>query len=82
MARIWRTQDGRHVSDGHPDAAFLAYADGDEIPDSVLSEVEGKPKRGRPAGSKNKPKPEDKQADKAEDKAASGLKITRLADKA
>jgi hypothetical protein len=43
MARIWRTSDGRHVSDGDPDAAFLAYTDGDDVPAEVLDEVAGKP---------------------------------------
>lgn len=28
---IWRTRDGRLVLSGHPDAAFLAYARGDEM---------------------------------------------------
>ena len=64
MARIWRTEDGRHVPDGHPDAAFLAYGDADEPPADVLAEVERKPagKRGR--------KPADKNASKVADKAA------------
>ncbi|MGH6691101.1 MAG: hypothetical protein ACREF4_10560 [Gammaproteobacteria bacterium] len=77
MARIWRTADGRHVADGDPDAAFLAYADGDNPPAGVLAEVEGKaaPKRGR--------KPADKQADRPADKAGtgSGVTVTKLADK-
>jgi hypothetical protein len=80
MARIWRTADGRHVTDGHPDAAFLAYADGDQVPEDVLAEVEDKPKRrGRPPGSKSRPKPDDKQAAKPDDKG--GLTINRLRDK-
>lgn len=28
---IWRTRDGRLVLSGHPDAAILAYAPGDEF---------------------------------------------------
>jgi len=67
MARIWRTADGRHVAEGDPDAAFLAYGDGDEVPKGVLAEIEGKPKRGR--------RPADKQADKPADKG--GLTISR-----
>jgi hypothetical protein len=35
---IWRTADGRLVSDGHLDAAFLAYPAGEEISDSVAEE--------------------------------------------
>ena len=73
MPRIWRTNDGRHVPDGHPDAAFLAYGEGDVPPADVLAEVEGKaaPKRGR--------KPADKQAATPDDKG--GLTVTRLRDK-
>jgi hypothetical protein len=67
MSRIYRTADGRHVAEGDPAAAFLAYADGDDVPKDVLAEVEGKPKRGR--------KPADKQADKPADKG--GLTISR-----
>jgi hypothetical protein len=77
MARIWRTADGRHVADGHPDAAFLAYTDGDDVPKDVLAEVDGKPvpKRGR--------KPADKEAKPEADKSGSGsgLTINRRADK-
>ncbi|WP_327047284.1 hypothetical protein OG320_05165 [Microbispora sp. NBC_01189] len=29
--RVWRTADGDLVDDGHPDAAVLAYAAGDEL---------------------------------------------------
>ncbi len=30
--RVWRTADGRYVYDGHPDAAVLVAAEGDELP--------------------------------------------------
>ena|GEM_PF-3247601 len=76
MTRIYLTDDGRHVTEGDPDAAFLAYADGDNPPADVLAEVEGKaaPKRGR--------KPADKQAAVPEDKGSgSGLMVTKLSDK-
>jgi hypothetical protein len=33
-ARVYRTNDGRYVSHGHPDAAFLAFAPGTEIGDT------------------------------------------------
>ncbi len=33
--RLWRTNDGDLVPDGHPDAAFLAYGPGDQVPDDV-----------------------------------------------
>lgn len=36
--RVWRTITGAHVPDGHPDAAFLVAAEGDEIPDEVIIE--------------------------------------------
>lgn len=64
---IWRTSDGRHVLDGHPDAAILAYAAGDQIPDHVADEV-GVKMAARPED-KAKPKPEDK-AVKVDTKAA------------
>jgi hypothetical protein len=33
--RLWRTEDGRVVSDGDPEARFLLCAPGDEIPEGV-----------------------------------------------
>lgn len=33
--RIWRTADGRYVADGHPDAAILHAAAGDEIDEDL-----------------------------------------------
>lgn len=36
--RVWRTITGAHVPDGHPAAAFLVAAEGDEIPDEVIIE--------------------------------------------
>lgn len=64
--RIYRTVDGRHVAEGHADAAFLAYTQYDEVPDDVAAEVTGKPKRTRRA--KQATKRSDKQAAKPEDK--------------
>lgn len=32
MGRLWRTDDGDLVEDGHPDARVLAYGDADEVP--------------------------------------------------
>lgn len=40
--RVYRTTDGRHVVEGHPEAAFLAYTEGDELPDKVAAELAGK----------------------------------------
>lgn len=31
--RLWRTEDGRLVEDGHPDAVLLAYGPDDELSD-------------------------------------------------
>jgi len=81
MARVYRTDDGRHVAEGDPDAAFLAYGDGDEVPADVLAEVEGEPaakptaKRGRKPADKQAKPAADKQAAPAEDKG--GLTINR-----
>jgi hypothetical protein len=45
--RIWRTTDGRHVPDGHADAAYLAYGPGDDVPDHALPE-QAQPKKAEP----------------------------------
>ena len=37
--RVFRTADGRHVPEAHPDAAFLAYPVGHEMPDAVAAEL-------------------------------------------
>ena len=37
--RIFRARDGRPVPEGHEDAAVLAYAPGDEVPDVVLEQL-------------------------------------------
>jgi len=50
MARIFRTEDGRHVAEGDEDAAMLAYGESDEVPAEVLAEVESK--ASRPAANK------------------------------
>lgn len=57
--RIWRTARGALVADGHPDAAFLAYAEGDEITAgdaALLAEA----KQASPAPNKAKAKPDTK----------------------
>ena len=40
MPRIYKTADGRHVLEGNPDAAFLAYSQYDSPPAKILAEVE------------------------------------------
>lgn len=47
---LWRTEDGRLVETGHPDAAVLAFAAGTELADAVAEQQ----------GLKSKPKPSDK----------------------
>ena len=58
--RVYRTQDGRHVAEGDPAAAFLAYTEHDELPADVLeqlAEEKAAPpasnKMRRPAANKN-----------------------------
>ena len=62
--RIYRTEDGRHVHEGDPDAVVLVYGVGDEVPDEVRKELDsnGTKRRGpgRPPGSKNRTQHEDK----------------------
>lgn len=65
---IWKTGDGRHILDGnHPDAALLAYAAGDEVPDKVIAELTDAKQR-TPQANKSRPKPADKAASKPDDK--------------
>jgi hypothetical protein len=63
--RIWKTNDGRHVLDGDRDAAVLAFAVGDDVPDEVVAELTDDVK---PAAKKAQAKPADKQAPKPNDK--------------
>ena len=39
MARIYRTEDGRHVAEGDEAAVALAYGEDDPVPDEVLTEL-------------------------------------------
>ena len=61
---IWRTADGRHVPDGDPDAAILAYPRGHDVPDDVTAELTG----GTAKPVKQAPRPANKQAAKPADK--------------
>lgn len=36
---VWRTNDGRYVPTGHPEAAFLAYAPGQEVADREAQRI-------------------------------------------
>lgn len=57
--RIWRTANGELVQDGHPDSAFLAYAEGDEI---------DKADENRLPGAKSSPPPPNKSRAKTDNK--------------
>ena len=46
--RIYRTQDGRHVAEGDPDAAFLAYSEHDAPPADVLEQLAGPKEKATP----------------------------------
>lgn len=60
--RIYRTLDGKHVPEGHEDAAFLAYTENDSPPKDVLDEV-AKPKSRRKPADKSR----SRQADKSDE---------------
>lgn len=53
--RIYKTLDGKHVPEGHPDAAFLAFSQFDEVPDEVKAEVGPPKKAAKPADKSRKP---------------------------
>lgn len=60
--RVYRTLDGRHVAEGHSDAAFLAFSQYDDVPTEVVAELEAK-KAAKPANKSRTP-----QANKGEAK--------------
>lgn len=59
--RLYRTAQGDLVTEGNPAAAFLAYAEGDEIAREDESKVPGAKSR-KPVANKLAAKPEDKTA--------------------
>lgn len=61
-AKIWRTAGGRHVPDGHPDAAMLAYAASDDCPEHIVREA-------YPPAPEPEQEPEEKAAKQAPNKA-------------
>lgn len=63
--RIWRTTGGDLVGDGHPDAAFLAYAAGEEVSEADVAKLKA---AGKPAD-KAQAKPADKSQTSAAGKA-------------
>ncbi|MCF6376903.1 hypothetical protein L2K70_04745 [Nocardioides KLBMP 9356] len=64
-SRLWRTEDGDLVEDGHPEASVLAYGEDDE-----LTEDDAKKIRKPAPAKKAAPEPANKKAPKAADKQA------------
>lgn len=60
--RLWRTTDGRLVTDGHLDARQLAYAPGDEIP-AADREKAGKAATAKPAAAEQRDRTAELQAE-------------------
>jgi hypothetical protein len=79
--RIYRTTDGRLVEEGDTDAAFLAYAAGDEVSDAEARQVgltalgAGANTASANASAKSRAKLADKAAPRPADKG--GLMINR-----
>ena len=67
--RLWRTEKGDLVQEGHPEATLLAYGEGDELTDEDASLVRGAaPKQAAKSANKQAPKAADKQASTAKNK--------------
>lgn len=64
--RIYRTADGRHVKEGDPEAAFLAYSQFDTPPVEVLAELEPKKRGPKPADKSRKPDSDKQQSRQSE----------------
>lgn len=62
--QVWRTNDGRLVEPGHPDAAFLAFARGQDVPDREAQRL------GLSDYLKSRGKPQDKAIARPQDKGA------------
>jgi hypothetical protein len=60
--RVWRSTDGRFVEEGNPDAAFLAFAAGQEVADPEAERL------GLTGYLKSLGKPQDKAAARPHDK--------------
>lgn len=57
--RVWLTASGKHVLEGDPDAAFLAYGEGDPLPAKVAAEVKVKAEVDAPKAEAKKRTPEE-----------------------
>lgn len=58
MGRLWRTEVGDLVEDGHPDARVLAYGDDDAVPDDET--IRSETKQAKAPRNKQAPKPANK----------------------
>lgn len=58
--RLFRTNDGRLVADGHQDAAFLAYLPGDDVDEKDEAKLKPAKKAAAKPADKSMPKPDDK----------------------
>jgi len=65
---VYRTSDGTLVKAGHPGAAFLAFAKGDEVGDLEASKNGLEELLTEPPAPKAAPKPADKSAARTADK--------------
>lgn len=77
---VWRTVSGQMVGTGHPDAAVLVYAAGDQIPDDEAERVGLKAKPAH--ADKAAPKPQDKAVAADADKDADLDSLRAVAEKA
>lgn len=77
-SHIWKTSDGRLVEHGDPDAAFLAFAAGQEVPDDIArrSGLVAFRARAKPAD-KAMGKPADKAVSKPTDKSG-GVTVNKI----
>jgi hypothetical protein len=57
--RLWRTENGDLVEEGHPEALLLAYGEGDEL---SAEDAKGVRKQAPKSANKQAPKSVDKQA--------------------
>lgn len=69
--RIYKTSEGELVREGHPEAAYLVYGDGDEVENRDQATVEALLEPAQPEPGKSAAKRADKAAAKPTNKQAS-----------